>query len=244
MASTQSVAEARIDLAAALRWAERLGLSEGICNHFSLMVPGRDDRFLINPQGLQWAEMTASALLLLDADGAVVEGEREPEPTALFIHWRLHAGAPRARCVLHTHMPYATALTAIEGGRLEPVHQSALMFHDRVAYDDAYNGLALDDTEGDRMCAALGNRQVLFLANHGVIVTGDSLAQAFDRLYYLERACTIQVLAMSTGRPLRRIEDEVARTTARQIEADDAQSRVHLTALKRILDREAPEYRT
>jgi len=236
-------AEARIDLAAALRWAERIGLSEGICNHFSLAVPGTTDRFLINPQGVHWSEITASSLLLVGGDGTLVEGDAPPEPTAFFIHWRLHKHASQAACVLHTHMPFATSLTSIEDGRLLPVNQNSLMFHDRVAYDDDYNGLALDQAEGDRMCAALGDRSVLFLANHGVVVTGASVAEAFNDLYYLERACMTQVLAMSTGRPLKLVDEAIARKTARQIAGDRTQPLAHFAALKRILDQQAPDYR-
>ena len=239
------IRRARVDLAAALRWAERQGLSEGICNHFSFMIPGSGDRFLINPQGRHWREITASSLLLLGADGALIEGEAPPEPTAFFIHWRLHRAVPQARCVLHTHMPYATALTMLEEPELQPVLQTALLFHDRIAYDPDYNGLVLDDAEGDRIAARLGNRSVLFLANHGVIVTGRTVHEAYDRLYYLERACMAQVLALSTGQRMKRIAPQVAARTAQQIAGDpvQAQTEAHFEALKRILDKEAPDYR-
>ncbi len=237
------VRNARTDLAAALRWAERHGFHEGICNHFSFMVPGRGDRFLINPQGRNWREITASSLLLLDEHGKLVEGAAPPEPTALFIHWRLHRAAPQARCVLHTHMPYATALTLLEEPELLPIGQTALMFYDQIAYEPEYNGLALDEAEGDRICVELGNKQVLFLANHGVIVTGRTVHEAYNRLYYLERAAMHQVMAMSTGRKLKRISPEVCRLTAQQMAEDDGQPRLHFEALKRILDKEAPDYR-
>ena len=141
--------EARIDLAAALRWAARLGLSEGICNHFSLAVPGAEDHFLINPQGLHWAEITPADLVVVDAHGRKVEGRYGVEPTAFFIHGAIHRGARRPHCVMHTHMPYATALTVVHGGRLEWASQNALKFYGRVAYDDGYNGLALDEAEGE-----------------------------------------------------------------------------------------------
>jgi ribulose-5-phosphate 4-epimerase/fuculose-1-phosphate aldolase len=111
--------EARVDLAAALRWAHRLGLGEGICNHFSLELPGRPGYFLINPQGLHWSEVTPGDLVVVDASGRKVEGRHRVEPTAFFIHGAMHRSKPSAKCVLHTHMPYATALTVIQGGRLE-----------------------------------------------------------------------------------------------------------------------------
>ncbi len=240
----------RIDLAAAFCWAARLGLHEGICNHFSLAVPGCDDRYLINPQGVHWTEMRARDLLVIDGAGKVIEGEGEVEATAYFIHTRIHRARSRARCVLHTHMPSATALTMIEGGRLEPCVQSALRFYGDIAYDDetvpggGYRGLALDTAEGDRMARQLGEKRILFLANHGVIVVGPDIATAFDDLYYLERAAAAQVLAMSTGRKLRLVGDNLARATAAQIVADQPlYARLHFDALKRILDRAAPEYR-
>ncbi len=232
--------QARIDLAAALRWAARLGLHEGVCNHFSVVAPGTSDRFLINPQGLHWSEVTAGDIVLSDARGKVIEGRHPVEPTAFFIHARIHLGKPNARAVLHTHMPYATALTAIEGGRLEMCSQNALRFHNRIAYDDAYNGLALDDSEGDRLCRAMGAADIALLGNHGVIVSGPSVAMAFDELYYLERAAQLQVLAMSTGRKLAVVPTQIVQKTARQMAGESQQADYHFAALKRILDREEP----
>jgi len=233
---------ARIDLAAAFRMAVRMDLHEGVCNHFTLMLPdGR--RFLLNRYGLHWSEVTASNLLALDAEGNVLEGEGEFEKTAFYIHSRIHLKNPKAACVLHTHMPHATALTLLENGRLEMVEQNALRFHDDIAYDDTYNGLVVDDAEGDRLARLLGDKRVLFLANHGVIVVGPSVAEAFDLLYYLERACRLQVLARSMGSKLRAVRPEVVRETYRMILKDTPQyAGAHFTALKRILDREEPDY--
>jgi ribulose-5-phosphate 4-epimerase/fuculose-1-phosphate aldolase len=217
---------ARADLAAAFRLAVRMDLHEGVCNHFTLMLPD-GQRFLLNRYGLHWSEVTASNLLALDATGRILQGEGEFEKTAFYIHSRIHLANPKAACVLHTHMPYATALTLLEGGRLEMVEQNALRFDDDIAYDDTYNGLVVDDAEGDRLARVLGAKRVLFLANHGVIVVGPSVAEAFDSLYYLERAC----------RP------EVVRETYRLIAADTPKyAGAHFEALKRLLDREEPEY--
>jgi len=232
--------EARIDLAAALRWADRLGLGEGICNHFSVEIPGRPGHFLINPQGLHWSEVTPGDLVVVDAAGRVVEGRHRVEPTAFFIHGALHRSKPSAKCVLHTHMPYATALTVLHDGRLEWASQNSLKFHGRVAYDDHYNGLALDEAEGERMCAQAREADVLFLGNHGVLVCGPTVAAAFDDLYYLERACMLQVLAMGTGRPLRIVPERVAGLTARQMAEDTEQPALHFAAIKRMLDRDQP----
>ncbi len=234
---------ARIDLAAALRSAARLGFSEGVCNHFSVALPERGDRFLINPQGLHWSEVTPADVVMVDAHGRKITGRHNVEPTAFFIHGCIHRGKPAAKCVLHTHMPYATALTVIDRGRLEWVSQNSLKFYGRVAYDDEYNGLALDEAEGSRMCGQLAEADILFLANHGVVVTGETLATAFDDLYYLERACMLQVLAMGTGRTLRSVTEDIAAKTARQMTGEAEQAKLHFEALKRMLDRHEPGWR-
>jgi len=236
--------QTRADLAAALRLAERFGFHEGICNHFSAMVPGFNGGFLVNPQGLHWGEITASSLVLVDFEGKVLEGEHAVEATAFYIHGALHRRLPGARVVLHTHMPHATALTTLEDPTLEPISQTALGFHGRIAYDHDYNGLALDSAEGERIAAAMGDKPLAFLANHGVVVSGPDMATAFNDLYYLERACELQIKALSTGRPLRRVSGQVAERTARQfVEPDNAgQVAAHFTALKRLLDRETPDY--
>lgn len=237
--------QARIDLAAAFRMAARLGFNEGICNHFSYALPGSEDRYLINPEGFHWSEIKASDLLVVDGAGKVVEGKHRIEPTAFFIHSRIHKARPSARCVLHTHMPYATALTMIEDGRLEPCLQICLRFHGIIAYDDDYRGLALDNEEGDRMARALGDKRVLFLATHGVICAGADVHQTFDDLYYLERAAQAQVLAMSTGRKLRLVGDNIATSVQEQVTKDlPVYGRLHFESLKRILDREEPDYKS
>jgi len=243
MADERSEMHARSELTAALRWAARLGYSEGVCNHFSMELPGQPGRFLINPQGLHWSEVTTADLVVVDADGRKVSGRHAVEPTAFFIHGAIHRGKPTAKCVLHTHMRYATTLTVIHGGRLEWVSQNSLKFHARVAYDDDYSGLALDEDEGARMCAQLAQADVIFLANHGVIVTGPTMAAAFDDLYYLERACMLQVLAMSTGRPLRTVSETVAAKTGRQMREESEQAQLHFAALMRLLDRDEPGWR-
>jgi ribulose-5-phosphate 4-epimerase/fuculose-1-phosphate aldolase len=225
----------RVDLAAAFRLAVRMDLHEGVCNHFSAMLDER--RFLLNSYGLHWSEVTASNLVALDGEGNVLGGTGEIEKTAFYIHSRIHLANPRAKCVLHTHMPYATALTLLEGGCLEMVEQNALRFHDDIAYDDTYN----------RLAKVLGHKRVMFLANHGVIVVGPTVAEAFDALYYLERACRLQVLARTmvanAGGKLRAVRPDVVRETYRLILADTPKyAGAHFAALKRILDREEPGY--
>lgn len=239
----ESLQQSRIDLAACFRMAARLGLAEGICNHFSAMVPGRDDLFLVNPYGLAFAEVTASSLLVCGFDGQVAEGDGQPEATAFFIHAELHRRLPRARVAFHTHMPHATALCMTEGPPLAWAGQTALKFYGRVATDDTYNGLALDHVEGARIAATLGDADIVFLRNHGVIVTGPTIAEAWDDLYYLKRAAEAQVLALSTGRPLRPVDPAVARATVAQMRAGDPESaRLHLESVKRVLARSEPDF--
>jgi ribulose-5-phosphate 4-epimerase/fuculose-1-phosphate aldolase len=240
MGGHDATTQARIDLTAALRAAARLGLSEGVCNHFSVAVPGVEDRFLINPQGLHWSEIVPADIVTVDVKGNRVEGRHEVEPTAFFIHARVHRSKRMPNVVLHTHMPYATALTILEGGRLEPASQNALRFYGRVGYDETYNGLALDEGEGERIASRLNGGDVLFLANHGVIVCGESIAWAFDDLYYLERACMLQVIAQGTGKALKRLPHAIASATARQHAAERQQSDLFFAAMKRVLDREEP----
>jgi ribulose-5-phosphate 4-epimerase/fuculose-1-phosphate aldolase len=247
--TSPTLQQQRVDLACAFRWAARLNMQEGVCNHFSLAVADEDgiargDRFLINPYGWHWSEITASSLVLCDADGNVLEGTETVEPTAFFIHSRVHLKAPQAACVMHTHMPHATALTLREGGRLEMCEQNALLFYGRLAYDDEYGGLALDSSEGDRIAARLGNSSALMLASHGVVVTGRNVAEAFTDLYYLERAAQVQILARSDGSRLRTIPEDVQRRAAAQHMQEYAGlADRHFTALRRILDREEPDYR-
>jgi ribulose-5-phosphate 4-epimerase/fuculose-1-phosphate aldolase len=235
--------QARIDLAACFRMTARLGLEEGICNHFSAVVPGRDDLFLVNPYGLAFREITASRLLVCDFDGNVVEGDGVPEATAFYIHARVHLRLPRARAAFHTHMPYATALSMVEGPPLAWAGQTALKFYGRTAVDDVYNGLALDTDEGDRIAAAMGEADVVFLRNHGVLTVGPTIAETWDDLYYLERAAEVQVKALSTGRALLAVDPEVARRTAAQMRAGDRESaRLHLESIKRVLLRDEPGF--
>ncbi|MCW3473110.1 aldolase [Limobrevibacterium gyesilva] len=239
-----AVWQARVDLAACFRAAARLGLSEGICNHLSAMVPGRDDLFLVNPYGWGFSEVTASRLLTCDFHGNVVEGSGTPEATAFFIHARVHKNVPRARAAFHTHMPNATALAMLDGPPLSWSIQSSLKFYGRTLVDEHYNGLALDETEGDRIAASIGDADIVFMKNHGVMVVGTTIAETWDDLYYLERACEAERLALSTGRKLKPVPSEIAaRTYAQMRQGDGESARLHLESLKRQLDREAPEYR-
>jgi len=232
--------QARIDLAAAFRCAARLNMHEGVCNHFSMMLPGK--RFLINPKGTHFERMTASGLIVIDENGNTIEGTGRPPMTGYHIHTRMHLKHPSATVVLHLHAPYSTAITAIRGGRVQMVHQNSARFFGQIAYDDHFNGIAVRTDEGDRMAEAMGGKRILFLANHGVVVVGNSVAQAFDDFYYLERACQVQLLAMQSGQPLNVMSDEMARETHEQFGLVPLNADFHFTAMKEILDAESPAY--
>jgi ribulose-5-phosphate 4-epimerase/fuculose-1-phosphate aldolase len=245
--SADAVARARIDLAACYRLADRFGLNEGIDNHLTLMVPGSADRFLLAPFGMHWSEVKASDFMVVNFNGEVLSGQGVVEPTALYIHQPVHRLSPQGRCVLHTHMPYATALCMLENPRLEMAVQSALGFYNDVAYDATYNGLAYDASEGERLARALGDKSVLMMGNHGVLVVGATIPLAFERLYFLERAAQAQVLALSTGRSLQLIPEATIKKTIAQFVAGGEvggrdRSELHFDALKRVLDRGHSDY--
>ncbi|SAK47691.1 membrane protein [Caballeronia temeraria] len=225
------IAEARRQLAACFQLASLHGFEEGVCNHFSAMVPGNDDLFFVNPYGYAFGEITASRLLICDFDGNVIDGEGEPEATAFYIHARVHKLKPRVKAAFHTHMPNATALCLVEGPPLLWLGQTSLKFYGRTAVDEDYNGLALDYAEGDRIARTMGDADILFLKNHGVMVAGATIAEAWDDLYYLERAAEVQLRAMSANRPLKPVPHDIAQRTYEQMRAGDAQSaRAHLAS--------------
>ncbi|WP_283183819.1 MULTISPECIES: aldolase [unclassified Pseudomonas] len=233
---SEAAIAARTELAACFQLAALHGLEEGICNHFSAMVPGRDDLFFVNPYGYAFEEVTADNLLVCDFHGNVVVGEGLPEATAFYIHARLHKQLPRVKVAFHTHMPHATALCLLQGPPLLWLGQTALKFYGRTAVDEDYNGLALDESEGDRIASVMGDADILFLKNHGVIVAGPTIAEAWDDLYYLERAAQVQLMAMATQRELKPVPHEIAQRAYEQMRLGDAESaRAHLhSAMRRL----------
>ncbi|MFO1351687.1 MAG: class II aldolase/adducin family protein [Gammaproteobacteria bacterium] len=233
----------RCDLAAVFRVCARLGMNEQIGNHHSVMLPGAEPLFLINPRGLLFQEISASKLIVCDLDGKVVSGTGELRKVAFHIHARIHLLHPMARCVLHVHPQYLTALSMIKGGRLELAHHNNLILNDRVAYDEEQHGPVNDNDEGDRIARLLGDKTILLMANHGVTVVGATVHEAFDELYVAERTCMYQLTAMNSGRALcLQPEALCARYNGPWGERVDA--RLHLDAWRRILDREEPEYAT
>jgi ribulose-5-phosphate 4-epimerase/fuculose-1-phosphate aldolase len=240
-----AVAEAKIELAAAHRLAVLHELEEGIDNHFTVTVPGRDDRYLILPFGLHWSEARASDMIIFDETGTTLEGQGVVELSAQCIHAPIHRICG-VRVVLHTHQPWALALNMLKDNRLLPANQTAAFFHGNVAYDDNYSGTADSLEEGERLAGTIGNKRVLFMKNHGVIVTGSSIGQAYKWLYKLERVCRTQVLAMSTGRPIEVLSDDVVNLVQTPSPNDRhsraERERLYFAAMMRVLDRQLPGY--
>ena len=184
------------------------GFSEGIFNHLTLVVPGRSDRYYQIPFGMHWSEVTASSFMEVGIDdGKVKRGEGEVERSCYCIHAPIHKALPQAKAVFHTHMPYASALTRLEDPRIKEIGQTEVGMSGEIAYDDEYTGPALDPAEGARLAGVIGDKTVLFMANHGISTVGATVAEAYDRLYYVERAAQVQIYAMWTGQPLKKLPD-------------------------------------
>jgi len=232
----------REDLAAALRWAARYDWHEGIANHFSLAIDPEGKQFLLNPYGVHFSRMRASDLLLLDANNPASIESDLVEPTAWCIHGAMHRNLPQARCILHVHPRWATALSSLRDASMPPIDQNTMRYFNRIAVDDGFDGMGLDE-EAERLTTMLGNKSVLLMGNHGVMTVGETVAQAFDLLYYFERACENLITALSSGRELRVVFDAIAEKTAQQWEEMPWMADAHFDALKRILDEEEPAYR-
>ncbi|MCE2872070.1 MAG: aldolase [Oxalobacteraceae bacterium] len=233
--TSPAVKQLREDLALALRAAAHHGLGEGICNHFSVELPDSSGRFLINPRGLLWSEIQAEDIVMIDEQGARLAGHHDVEPTAMYIHAAIHKLDGKT-CVLHTHMPHATALTLTTQRALDTtLSQNAMRFHGRIAIDENYNGVALSHAEGERMAKVMQSADIVFLGNHGVIVCGPSIAYAYDDLYYLERACMVEVLAARSGSTLAPVNRSLVDQVAVQLEGERLQSSLFFEALRRTL---------
>jgi len=233
----------RVDLAAAFRLAAEHNWHEAVANHFSLAVSEDGKRFLMNPRWVHFSRVRASELLLLDADDdTTMRRPDAPDPSAWSIHGAIHALHPAARCVLHVHSPYATAVACLADPSVPPIDQNSARFFNRVAIDRHYGGIADNEAEGRRIASVLGGRRVLIMANHGVLVTGATVAAAYDELYYFERSCQTIVLAYSTGRALNVLPDEVAERTALAWETYGEAAATHFAEMKKLLDTKDPTY--
>ncbi len=236
----------RVDLAAAFRWTARLNMHEGVANHFSLAVNQEGTQFLINPNQWHFARIRASGLLLLDAnDRETLNRPDAPDPTAWGLHGSIHRHCPQARCVMHVHSTHATVLASLADSTLPPIDQNSATFYNRYVIDEQFGGLAFEE-EGERCATLLSDPkiQVMIMGNHGVLVIGKSVADAFNRLYYFERAAETYIRALQTGRPLRILSHEIAEKTARELADYPGQGERHLAQLKAILDEEGDNYAT
>ncbi|MCC6588348.1 MAG: class II aldolase/adducin family protein [Bryobacterales bacterium] len=233
--------QVRLDLAVAHRWAARWRWNEGVVNHFTALVPGYRDRFFAIPYGVHWEEVKARDFCVIGLEGEVLEGDGEIELTSLLIHGAMHRDLPQATVVLHTHQPHITAFTCLEDQTIEMCSQHMLHFPGRIAYLNSY-GPATERSIGDLIREALRDRDILLMANHGVTVCAPTVAQAFDDLYTLDRACELQLHAMASGRKLRIIDpaavaEMAAGARAKGIEEGDQ----HFRALRRMAWRAEPD---
>ncbi len=233
----------RVDLAAAFRLAAKNGWHEAVANHFSVAVSPDGKNFLMNPRWRHFSKMRASELLLLNTDDdTTMQRADAPDLTAWSLHARLHAALPHARCILHLHPMYATVLASLANPEIKAIDQNTARFFNRVAYDMSYGGMANTDAEGDRIARLMGNKSVMMMGNHGILVCAASVAEAYDLTYYLERAARNLVLAYQTGQSLHIMTDQVAEKTAQEWEADREQFIAHFDEMKSILDTEDPTY--
>lgn len=227
----------REDLAAAFRLAARFGWHESVGNHFSAAVSDDGRRFLLNRKWQHFASIRAEDLLRLDADDPpAMDRHDAPDASAWTIHGAIHRHVPAARVVLHCHPVHATALAMLADPELKPLDNNTARFFNRVAIDSAFGGIADDAAEGARLAQALGDRKTLLLGNHGLICTGATVAEAFEDLYYFERAAQTQLLAYASGRELAVLDDEVAEKTARGWEPYRGMAAAHFAYLKSTLE--------
>ena len=233
------------DLAAAFRWTAKLNMHEAIANHFSVCVPNSNEDFYVNGTGMHFSSIKVSDLFLVE-QSKINELKDRPElvdPTALHIHGSIHKKVPHAKCILHVHSKYATALAALEDPTLPPIDQNTMRFFNRVGVYRDFGGMGFEE-ESEKMASKIGNKKVLLMSNHGVLTTGQTVAEAFDELYYFERACETYITALSTQKKLKIVSDEVAEKTAQEWENFSTDSKdLHLKAIRSILDKEDPSYK-
>ncbi len=236
--------ELQKDLAAAFRWTARLNMNEGIANHFSVCAPNSNN-FYVNGSGMHFSTIKASDLILVDQN-KIEEMKKKPDlvdPTAINIHGTIHKKVPHARCILHVHSKYATALSTLKNPTLPPIDQNSMRFYNRVSVYNDFGGLGFEE-ESNKMAARIGNYHTMILANHGILTTGQTVAQAFDELYYFEKACETYITALSTHKELKTVTPEVAEKTAQDWENyPTGLGELHLKAIRSILDKEDPGYK-
>ena len=239
------ITELQKDLAATFRWTARLNMHEGVANHFSACVPGSSTDFYVNKAGLHFSQIKASDIILVTKDN-IEELKKKPDlvdPTAINIHGAIHQKVPHARCIFHVHSKYATALSTLKDPIMKPIDQNTMIFFNRVSVFNEFGGLGFED-ESIKLANALWNQLHLLLANHGIITTGETIAEGFNYLYYFEKAAETYLTALSTNKGLNIVSDEIAEKTAQETAdypIDLAQ--LHLDQIKKILDKEEPDYK-
>jgi ribulose-5-phosphate 4-epimerase/fuculose-1-phosphate aldolase len=236
----------REDLAACYRLVAKYGMSDLIYNHITARVPGEEGHFLINSYGYLYEEMTASSLYKIDLDGNVIDRPDNPygiNQAGYVIHSAVHGAREDVGCVIHTHARASIAVSIMECGLL-PISQHAMRFAGDVAYHD-YEGVAIDTDERARLVADLGDKNLMFLRNHGLLVLGATIAEAFNRCYWAELACKIQIDAMASGAKLVEPSDEVVNKTANLYDPKVRRrfGDMEWAAMLRLLDRDNPGYR-
>ncbi len=244
----------RVDLAACYRLVAHYGWNSLIYNHISARVPGEEEQYLLNPFGLLYEEITASNLVKVDMEGNILDDTpHRVHPAGFTLHRAVHQARPDVQCALHTHTAANMAVSAMECGLL-PLTQNAMLFHGNVAYHD-FEGLALDCDENDRVARDLGDKAILILRNHGVLVAASTIPLAFLMHYSLELALQAQVQALSSGQKLVQASDEAALQTARlgfgnnkenpefAGRNNEPDSRVEWPPMLRLLDRIDPSYK-
>ena len=238
------ISELQKDLAAVFRWTARLNMNEGIANHFSACIPNSND-FYVNGSGMHFSSIKASDMILVKQN-MIEEIKKQPElvdPTALNIHGAIHKKVPHARCILHVHSKYATALSTLKNPTLEPIDQNTMRFYNRIAIYDDFGGLGFEE-ESNKMAAAIGNNRSMLLANHGILTVGETIADAFDELYYFEKACETYITALSTNKELNLVKPKIAEKTAQEWENYPINmGKQHLKAIRLILDNENSDYK-
>jgi ribulose-5-phosphate 4-epimerase/fuculose-1-phosphate aldolase len=234
----------RIDLAAAFRLCARFGWHESVGNHFSAALSGDGRRFLMNRKWRHFATIRASDLQALDVDDRdIMFGPDAPDASAWCIHGNAHARVPSARVILHCHPIAATTLTTLADPRLLPIDQNTARFFGRYAIDPECGGIADHDDEGIRIAGLLAQAPTLIMANHGVTCVGETVAEAFENLYFLEKAAETLLRAYATGRPLQVMSDAIAEHTALGWDAYRGMAFAHFDHLKSVLDAQDPSYR-
>lgn len=234
----------RVELAAAFRICARMNWHESVGNHFSAAVSADGRQFLMNPKWRHFGSIRASDLMLLDAgDASVLDGPDAPDRSAWTVHGTIHRRRPDIRVVLHAHTPYATALSTLKDPSMKPLDNNTARFYGDVGIDLGFGGIADDEEEGERLAETLSENSCLMMGNHGVTVTAHSVAMAFEKLYFFEKAAQTLILAYSTGQPLNVLSDKVARDTAEGWRAYQGMAHAHFAHLMDDLDRIDPSYR-